>query len=202
MKYILFILSLTILSFSLVNCEENTEKLNPDDLLGQKESTLEIEEPTSTAIPKPEFPIVATIDGTLINLVTQTGATRARNIDIGRASAVMFDASDNQTVSAATYNIALIFEREDLKLGENILSFGSGIGASTGVNVTDFSKAVPGGTVFVVDKGKLTVTQIDSIKGIIAGTFEIDLNETTDGFTPISTLKITNGKFYFTYEVK
>lgn len=196
MKSILNILFIIVLSFSILSCEDNTEKLNPDYLEGQQENIAaeEDEEIISIAIPKPEFPITAVIDGESINFLTANNSDKALNSDVGGTSVLLFNTSDNQDPSAARYTIGLIFNRDDLKLGENELS----AEAITKVTLSDNTLM---DTVFVIVKGTLTITQLDRIKGIAAGTFDVEFNINESGVASTEVTNVTNGTFRFTYDV-
>lgn len=203
MKSIVFFSSLLALSFSLINCEDTTEELNPDDLLGQQELLDNEEndnEPVSQAIPRREFPLVATLNQSPTNFFSVTPSDNAVNFDFLDATAVIFNTFDNPSTLNATYGISLIINREDLKLGNIQLSFGAGLLGSSGILLNDTRSTT---TILAIQEGNISIDQIDSTQGIVAGTFNAEYNITNDGVTSTGeTVSVTDGSFRFTYEVR
>jgi|GEM_PF-2914962 len=194
MKKILFIFTCILSIFSIVNCEENIEKLNPDDILGPQEETDGI---SNITIPKPAFPIVAIVDGVSKNFISINGTDKANSFNSGELSQIVFS-SQEQENSDSKLMITISISRSDISLGEKELS----LLGNTRIDVSDSTKLLDGVTLLSSGK-RLIIEQLDTTQGIIAGSFEIDVNETqTNSGAITNSFKITNGKFYFTYEVK
>lgn len=199
MRKILSIFGGLLICLLFLNCEENTEKLNPDDLLGPQ-AQAENEGVTNESIPKPEFLVVATVNDVPKKFVAVNGTDKATSFDSGPVSQVVFSTREQEN-SDSQLIIAISIARSDLSLGEKDLSLLSGTRIDVS-DISDPSKLEKGIALFAVG-GKLIIEQIDTVKGIVAGSFEVDANEIQAGSdTILDTIKVTNGKFYFTYEVK
>ncbi len=201
MKKIISILGLIYITLIALSCGD-IEELDPSNLTGPIIEEGELEEGSTggESIPSREFPVVATIDGERVNFFSGTVNDEATSIDLGGSSFVTFTTADDSNFTAAKFSISIIIDREDLKRGENDLSITSGLGGSTGLNLVDLSK-VSTGNVFFPVSGNLTITQIDTTQGIVAGTFNLTLNETVGGASTGKTVMVTDGEFRFSYEV-
>ncbi len=197
---LLFLISILSIGLLFQNCDD-VENLNPDELTGGPvENVSDENDSESQLFPKSEFPATAIINSKLISFSTVSGTDKARSLTIGTESFVTFTAADNINVFNARYNLIITLQKQDLKLGTNELSLGSGFGFGTGISLTELMR-ISTGTALFLESGQLTITQIDTAIGIVKGTFEAVFIEQLNFLPTGKSVVVKEGKFQFTYDV-
>jgi len=196
MKQIISILGFLIFSFLFINCDDDVEELNPDDLLGESVITPEegIENPTTN--PDTEFSVTANINGTNTVFFAPTGQSKAQSLALGAENVIILNVFDNQNISETIFSLSIVINRNNLRVGETELGFGSGVGTITGLNLINLATS----TSFSAVSGQLTIETVDTTQGIASGSFEAEFNESTPGSTNV--VRVTNGSFRFAYDVQ
>jgi len=134
------------------------------------------------------------VDGTPTNFSSISNSDKAFNIDFAGISRISFSGSSGSLI------YAIIIDRSQLSLGEKSI----GITSDVTMDLSDSTK-ITDGIGFLSSTGKLTIEQIDTVNGVVAGSFEAVFNEVKAGQgipTNLGSVQITNGKFRFSYDVR